>query len=178
MKNFILLSLSLILSISLQAQNNQEDKELSNRKKSFLQENLDLDDIRMDSFWKTYISNEEKINVEKTNLKIINTQNFESLTIEEANNIIYKSEKIKQTLLGIENKFTEDLRSVLTPIEILQIKYYEKYFLEKISSDTDKSKETNVPKGISNSKHVTPQKTSNSNTQKEFKGPSSTIFKE
>lgn len=143
MKKVSLIILSAITLTTLKAQTSNNDvtkreireekrKEILEEKKVFLQEKLELDDLRMDSFWKIYMANEDEKQAQRAQYLNKEKIDYNSLTEDEANQLIQERFELAQIKIQRQEEFTNELRNVLTPIEILKLNDAEKEFKKKL----------------------------------------------
>jgi hypothetical protein len=147
------------------------------KKKLFINSNLELDELRFNSFWKIFLENEDKKN--RYNLAIFNIDKISSvnMTDSEADSLLLKLDSIKVEILDLDNSYTNDLRSVLTPVEIIKLhriernyEFAKQYRINKKSNQKNhQSRIKNKPnyssskKNIQQSKNFTQDGSNNSN---------------
>ncbi len=151
MKKISLIILSAITLSSLNAQTSDNDitkkelreekrKEILTEKKGFIQEKLQLDDIRMDAFWNIYLLNEDNKYADRIKQYGKEKIDYDMLTEDEANQLIQEKFELAQIKIQRQEVFTNDLRSVLTPVEILKLNEAEREFKEKLLNELNNEK--------------------------------------
>lgn len=184
MKKITLIILSAIALTNLNAQSTNNDitrkeareekrKEILIEKRAFFQEVLELDDLRMDAFWSIYVSNEDKKHSKRLEHFDKEKIDYDLLTEDEANQLIQERFELAQIKLQSEEEFINELRSVLTPIEILKLKDAERDFkkklLEELKSDNSGKKYNNKKMSDQEIKEMRMKSTPKSQNQNQIK---------
>ena len=134
MKNSITLLLFLTLS-SMVAQNSRHEK-IKALKVAHISEQLDLTPEQAAKFWPIYNASEEKMHaLRKTERREILEKiknGFDTLTDEEANELIEKSIDLKQKELAVYRELVSQLKGKLPPKKIILLRKAEEDFKRKL----------------------------------------------
>jgi len=133
MKKLVILLFFISIGVSAQNMRHEKIKEL---KIAFFTEQLDLSSSEAEKFWPIYNAHDNKMNSlrrkERTEIyEIIQVGVLEMSDIE-ANAFLYKSIEYKKQELELQTQLIKDLRKVLSPQRIIQLRKAEEEFKRRL----------------------------------------------
>lgn len=148
MKKLLPIILLLIsLSAIAQKQNNRREQ-IKALKVSFITERLDLSEKEAQKFWSTYNEfNKKRSQIKYKNLKMLwkeTREKINTISNEEANEIIKKTNTAENELHKLKINFHNKLTNILPPKKIILLKIAEEDFRRKILEEFKKRKWKNI----------------------------------
>lgn len=132
--------LLLLTSFSFYAQSsNIKDKkeQIKALKVSFLTAELDLSTKEAEKFWPIYNTfDDQQFEIRHQKMRVyksrINDDLLNKMTERDARNLLTQIENSEEELFNLRNKFSKDLKEILTGVKILKLKKAEEDFNRKL----------------------------------------------